>query len=153
MRYSDFNKCHPNSFNDFIFGTSSEIGKEFEKFFGGLFEQTNENNSDFLPKLDLQESKTSIDVTVELPGVDEKDINISLKDKILTIKGEKKSPHDDQDLNSERKYGSFHRSIKLSSEIEEDNVIANFKNGVLVIKLPKLKNEAEEPKIITVNAS
>src|SRR5262249_18296245 len=100
-------------------------------------------NSDMLsPKIDVAESKDAIEVTAELPGVEEKDVDVTLANRILTVRGEKKTERDEQDKDKnwhvvERSYGSFSREIPLSFDPDPAKVEAKFNNGVLRIHLPK----------------
>ena len=100
-------------------------------------------SSDILsPKIDVAESKDAIDVTAELPGVDEKDVDVTLVDDVLTIRGEKKSEREEHDKDKnwhvvERSYGSFSRAISLPFAAEATKVEAKFDKGVLHIHLPK----------------
>lgn len=94
----------------------------------------------FSPTVDVSETDKEIKISAELPGLDEKDIEVSLSNDVLTISGEKKSEHEDKGENYhriERSYGSFQRSIALPGEVDADQVDAKFKNGVLQITLPK----------------
>jgi HSP20 family protein len=94
----------------------------------------------FLPHVDVSENDKAIKVTAELPGMDEKDIDITLTRDSLTIKGEKKEESEEKDKDlyrMERRYGSFHRVIPLSADVDESKVGADFKKGVLKITLPK----------------
>lgn len=99
--------------------------------------------SDMLsPKIDVAESKDAIEVTAELPGVDEKDIDVTLTNGMLTVRGEKKTERDEQDKDKnwhvvERSYGSFSRAIPLPFDPDPAKVEAKFDNGVLRIHLPK----------------
>jgi len=90
------------------------------------------------PNVEISETDKEIRVTAELPGLDEKDVEILLDDGVLTLKGEKRAENDDKERHfSERFYGRFERRIPLGTEVEEDKVDARFKNGVLTVKLPK----------------
>ena len=94
----------------------------------------------FVPKVNVTEDEKEIRVSAELAGVDEKDVELSLNDDVLTIKGEKKQEQETKEKNCycvECSYGSFERSIGLGSEIDKDKVSADFKNGVLTVVLPK----------------
>lgn len=104
-------------------------------------------------KLDVMDTDADITVSVELPGMDEKAISISLLDTVLTIEGEKKSDYDEKKENvtiKERSYGSFKRVLTLPCEAQVDKITATFKNGVLTIKIPKAKR-AKDPKKIPIN--
>ena len=94
------------------------------------------------PKIDVAESKDAIEVTAELPGVDEKDVDVTLANGMLTVRGEKKTERDEQDKDKnwhvmERSYGSFSRAIPLPFHPDPAKVEAKFDNGVLRIRLPK----------------
>lgn len=104
----------------------------------------------FVPALDVKEDEKNIYVHAELPGLTENDLHVSVKDGILTLKGEKKSEQKtekDNFLRMERSYGSFHRTVALSSEVDTAKVDAVFKNGILSVTLPKTTTEKTEQKI------
>ena len=106
---------------------------------------------EWAPSLDVSESKDEIIVKAELPGMDVKDIDISLSGGILIIKGEKKQEKEQKDENYhviERSYGAFSRSIRLPQEVESEKIAAKYKDGVLRVTLPKSeKAKAKEIKI------
>jgi len=109
-------------------------------FFNDYPTSTLTSVSDFMPALDLKETSNSFTVTLELAGLDEKDIDLSLKDGVLTIKGERKfedKKEDEHHVRIERSYGTFHRSVSIPSAVDEKSVVANFKNGLLTVTLPK----------------
>ncbi len=92
------------------------------------------------PRSDVVETDSGVEVTVELPGLDEKDIEVNLSDDALTIKGEKKLERKDEKKGyyiSERSYGSVYRSIPLPAGVNADKAEASFRNGVLTVKLPQ----------------
>jgi HSP20 family protein len=131
-----------------------EVQKTFEDFsrrspIAGL-------GSDMLaPKLDIAESKDAIDLTAELPGVDEKDVDVTLADGMLTIRGEKKSERDETDKEKnwhvvERNYGSFSRTISLPFDPDPAKVEAKFDKGVLHIHLPKPAEVAKKQQKIEI---
>ena len=102
------------------------------------------------PNVDLYEEKDQIVVKAELPGLTKDDIQVSLSDNILTIKGEKKKEEEDRDkdyYHSERVYGAFIRSLPLPAEVNPEKIHAAFKNGVLEVRLPK----SEEAKKKAIN--
>jgi len=104
-----------------------------------------------VPSLDLSETKDNFVVKAEVPGMDAKDISISLTGDVLTIKGEKKQEKEEKEEDYhvvERCYGSFSRSIRLPAEVESGKVEASYKHGILRITLPKSeKVKAKEVKI------
>jgi HSP20 family protein len=107
------------------------------------------------PKVDVAESKDAIDVTSELPGVDEKDIELTLANGLLTIRGEKKTERDEKDSGKnwhviERSYGAFSRSIALPFEPETDKIEAKFDKGVLRVHLPKPPEVASKQQKIEI---
>ena len=93
-----------------------------------------------MPKMDLMEDEDVFRMTFELPGMDEKDVEVELKDNVLTIKGEKKLEKEEKEeayAYSERSFGSFYRSIPLGVDVLPDKIEATFDKGVLTIMLPK----------------
>ena len=93
-----------------------------------------------MPKLDIAEMKDKYEIKAELPGMDEKDINLSLDDGVLTISGEKKAENEEKEKGyylKECSYGSFSRSVRLPENIADDKIGAHFKKGVLFIDMPK----------------
>jgi HSP20 family protein len=107
------------------------------------------------PKIDVAESKGAIDITAELPGVDEKDVDVTLADDVLTIRGEKKFEREEQDNDKnwyvvERSYGSFSRAILLPFEPDATKVEAKFDKGVLRIHLPKSEEVTKKEQKIEI---
>ncbi len=94
----------------------------------------------WVPAFDIKESDKGYEVTAELPGLDPKDIDITLSEGILSVKGEKKHEKEDkgEDYHRiERRYGSFHRSFRIPGKVDTDKVDANYKDGVLKLMIPK----------------
>ena len=92
------------------------------------------------PAVDVAETDKAYEVTAEVPGMDESNIEVKLADDILTIKGEKKEEKEEKKKDyyvSERRFGSFQRSFTVPAGVDTDKIEANFKNGVLTVKLPK----------------
>jgi HSP20 family protein len=92
------------------------------------------------PTVDVSENKEAVIVKAELPGVEQKDIAVSLQDGVLTIKGEKEAEKEEKDKRYhrvERSYGAFFRSMRLPAAVEAGKVTATFKDGVITITLPK----------------
>jgi len=105
------------------------------------------------PSVELGETDSEIRVTAELPGLDEKDVELTLEDGVLTLRGEKRSESEDRDRGySERSYGRFERRIGLPRGIEPDKASATFRNGVLSITVPKSAAANENVRRIPVTA-
>ncbi len=103
------------------------------------------------PNIEVSETDKEVKVTAELPGLSERDVDVELANGVLAIKGEKKTETEDKDrLFSERFYGRFERRIPID-DVEEDNVSASFKNGVLTVTLPKVASARQKAKRITIN--
>jgi len=104
------------------------------------------------PNVEISDGEKEIRVTAEVPGLEEKDVEVLLEDGVLTMKGEKRSETEDKDRQfSERFYGRFERRIPLGYEVEEDKVSADFKNGVLTVTLPKTEKAQANAKRIAIN--
>lgn len=122
-------------------GLQSEMSRVFSDFFG---ETSGTDISALTPAMDLVDTKDSVKVRVELPGIAREDVDISLKDDTLTIKGEKKQEKEQEDedrYHVERRYGSFSRTLTLPSRVNPEAVEARFRDGVLEITLPKAEEE------------
>ncbi len=95
-------------------------------------------------------------IAAEMPGIEEKDIDVSVHDGLLTISGEKKVMKEEDELGYhriERSYGCFSRDIPLPDTVEADNIGANFKNGVLTVTLPKTRKAVEQSRKIPVSSA
>ncbi|KAB2680971.1 Hsp20/alpha crystallin family protein [Brucella pseudintermedia] len=105
------------------------------------------------PSVEISDGEKEIRVTAEVPGLEEKDIEVLLNDGVLTLKGEKRSETEDKDRQfSERFYGRFERRIPLGYEVQEDKVDARFKNGVLTVTLPKSETAQSQVKRIAIKS-
>jgi len=108
------------------------------------------------PRLDVAEDDKAFHVTVELPGMTDKDVAVSVTDRVLTIRGEKTEEKEKKDKDvyrRERAYGSFRRAVELPSDVDAGKIEAAFKNGVLTIDLPKTKEAQDRVKQIPVKAA
>ena len=110
--------------------------------------------SDIIPRIDIEEDETAIHVKADIPGMDEKDLNVTLDDHYLIISGEKREEKKEENKKrnyvfSERRLGSFCRRIALPEGIKADEIKAEYKNGVLHVALPK--DETAMPKKIEIN--
>lgn len=100
------------------------------------------------PRIDVHEEGGRLEVTAELPGVDQKDIELRLDDDVLTIRGEKRNERQDRQAHiTERSYGSFERSIQLPFAPDPDQVRADFKDGVLTIAVPRQDQQERSRRI------
>lgn len=121
-----------------VWGLQSDINRLFDAFmspFDGY-----EMKNPVMPKLDIAELKDKYEIKAELPGMEEKDINLSLEDGMLTISGEKKAETEEKEKGyflKECSYGSFSRSVRLPENIADDKIAAKFKHGVLFVDVPK----------------
>jgi len=128
------------------------LGDKVHRFFGEFPSNFDYNNT-FLPKIDISEDEKNIYFEAEIPGIKKEDINISLEDNILTIKGEKKLNEDKNEktlIRNERIYGSFTRSFTLHEEINPDTANAEFENGILKIVLEKAIHKAVKERQIQI---
>jgi len=130
-----------------------EMDHLFDRFFSeapeprrGLLE------GEWAPSMDVAEIDENIVVTAELPGVKQEDVDVSVTNDILTLKGEKKEEKEVKEKNYhriERSYGSFQRSVRLPAAVQADKAKAVYKDGVLNITIPKV--EEAKPKQIKIN--
>lgn len=129
-----------------VFGAMrDEMDRMFERFEQGwpslpaLFRQSFDTSS-MMPALDVHESEKELAINVDLPGVAEKDVTVTLADGILTIKGEKRSETEEKKGSyhvAERSYGSFQRTIRLPDTVDDAKLAAHMDNGVLKITAQK----------------
>jgi len=120
-----------------------EMDRLWERFFG---EPTVEEvGAAWIPPLDVAETKDEVIVTVELPGIDPSNVEVTLANGVLTIKGEKKHERKDERYHLiERTYGAFTRSLRLPVDVDEEKVKATYKDGVLKIVMPKVEKAKEK---------
>jgi len=105
------------------------------------------------PAVDITERDKDYAITAELPGMDEKDIEVKFADGMLTIKGEKKEEREEKKKDcylSERRFGSFQRSFQLPDRVDADKIEASFKNGVLTVVMPKSAETQKREKKIAI---
>lgn len=145
---------------DALLDLRSEMNQLFEDFFRRPFDlspfrEESALGGDFIPHMDVSETEKEINISAELPGMNVEDIDISMTGNSLTIKGEKKSEKEEKGeryYRSERSYGSFRRSIPLPEEVEEEEIEATYKNGVLKVKLPKSPETQKGAKQIEIKS-
>jgi HSP20 family protein len=130
-----------------------EMNRLFDDFFHGFDTplDTRFGWSGVWPSVDVSENEKEVRVVAEVPGLDEKDIEVTLSDGVLTLRGEKQ--HESQDaVYSERWHGGFERSLDLGSDVDPDKVNASFKNGVLTITVAKRADAQSRVKRIPIHA-
>lgn len=132
-----------------------EMDRMFDHFFDGFPGRAGNGPGAIAPAIDLDETDKEMVITAELPGVTDKDIEVSLAGDVLTIKGEKKTETEEKKGGSyytERRYGSFARSLRLPFEVKDEDVDAKFKDGVLKIRVPKPAEMHSQVRRIDVKA-
>jgi HSP20 family protein len=114
------------------------------------------NDTRFVPSMEVSEDNEALHVTCELPGVDSKDVDVSLQNNVLRIRGEKRG-EERKDRNgyhyTERRYGAFERAMRLPPEIDAEKVVAGFEDGVLKVTLPKTSSEKHANRKINIRGS
>ena len=144
----------------------SEIDRLFDRFTGGGFPSMRrllepgpafESGFDFnVPAVDVTEDDKVYKIAAELPGLDEKDIEVSVTGDVLTLKGEKRQETEEKNKNwyvSERAYGSFQRAFTLPDGVDRDKIAASFAKGVLTVTMPKSAEAQKQQKKIEVKAA
>jgi HSP20 family protein len=127
-----------------------EMDRLLERFFGEV-PGADLQSGTWQPRLDMAETKDMLTITAELPGLESKDLDVSVSGDVLTIKGEKKQEKEEKDEQRhivERSYGAFVRMVRLPIAVAQDKIKASFKNGVLTVSLPK--TEEAKPQAIPV---
>ena len=130
----------------------NNLGNKIQHVFGE-FPNSFNYQSCFLPKIDISEDEKNIYFEADIPGIKKEDVNITLKDNVLTIKGKKKNQSESKEktlIRNERMFGSFNRSFTLHEEINPDSSIAEFENGILKVVLEKAKHETVKERNIEV---
>lgn len=127
---------------------------DFDSIFDNFFDLSpypTKKDTNWMPRVDVREMEDKFEITAELPGMKKKDIDISLQDERLTLKGEKDSEKEESSNNyyiRERSCGRFERSFTLPENVDKDKIEANFEDGVLHVNIPKTEApEQEEVKI------
>lgn len=137
-----------------LFSMQRELSRLFDDVVGT--DQGEISTKGFAPRIDVIENEKAYLLSAELPGVEEKDIHLAVKDGLLTISAEKKS-HIEKSENgkhySERVYGKFERSLSLGENTNEEGIEANFKNGVLNVTIPKKEKIVPAEKKIEIKST
>jgi len=133
----------------------SEIDRLFDDFAfpGRSVFAFNDHPTTSVPAIDFTRSDNGYTLTAELPGLSEKDVEISVADGVLSLSGEKKEEQERKEegcLVSERRYGSFRRSMSLPEDVDASNIAARFKDGVLTVTLPRDEKSAQRARKIAI---
>jgi len=123
-------------------GRFVEPFRAFERAFGAA-----------APAVDLVETGAAFELKAELPGLDENSVEVTLRDEVLTIKGEKKEEKEEEKAGvhyAERRFGSFERTFRLPETVDQERIAANFKNGVLTVTMPKTAAPEKPTKTIEI---
>lgn len=144
-----------------IFGSRfpdvTDIMDEALSLFPAFPELTSFQSTGIFPAVNMSEDAVGYTITAELPGLAENDVKVDFTNGVLTISGEKTEEHSNKENGTryhiwERKAGTFQRSFPFPGLIAEDKIVADFKNGVLKIHLPKAPEEQEKTRSIKINA-
>ena len=129
-----------------LFSLHNEMGRVFGDLFAPHEGGTETEETAWMPTVDISETGNGYEIRAELPGVSEDDVNVSVTDNVLTVRGEKQQEKETEGKNYhrvERRYGSFQRKFALPPEVETDDIKAEFSAGVLTLSIPK--PEAAKP--------
>jgi HSP20 family protein len=130
----------------------SDMSRLFDSFFGGRTANGGSARR-WIPAMDLVETEDHLVLRADLPGIDEKDLEIEVKDGVLTVSGERKAEHEEKSegfYRAERAFGHFSRSLSLPDGIDADQVNATFDRGVLEVKIPK--PEETKPRRVQIDS-
>jgi HSP20 family protein len=145
-----------------------EVDRLFEDFDGGFWRSRFPSSFDVapfrraasgfaaVPAVDVSETDKAYEITAELPGMDEKNVEVKLANGVLTIKGEKQDEKEEKRKDyymRERSFGSFERTFQVPDGVDADKIAANFKKGVLTVTLPKSEQAQKAEKKIAVQAA
>lgn len=137
-----------------------DVFREMEEMTKGFWPElalrdlTTGGEMEWAPRVDVTETEKNVEVKAELPGMERKDIDITLDRGLLVIKGEKREEKEEKNRyyhRVERRYGTFCRSVRLPAEVKEEKIEATFKDGVLTVTLPKVEAEIKKVTHIDVH--
>ncbi len=159
MRRSLLPSVFGNDKNETFSSLQKEIDRVFDEFKGMMprFESANFpfSNGNIATKINVSETDNAVEITAELPGVSEKDVDISVSSNVITLKGERKVEKEERDKGGyrhiERRYGTFQRSFSVPGGFDGNKIQARYENGVLHLTLPK--REEKKPKQIDVKVN
>jgi HSP20 family protein len=147
------NAVSSRSRQDPFFALHDQVNRLFDEFSRGFDLPAFSDRGLGWPSIDVKEDDKRFCVEAELPGMEEKDIEVTLLDNVLTIRGEKRIEEDDsQRQYSERYFGQFERRIPLGNDVDADKVKAKFKNGVLKVEVPKAAEAQSRARRIQISS-
>ena len=135
-----------------LFSIHNEMSRLFDNWHRPARYRAEGESLDWTPVVDILEANEHVEIRAEIPGLSEKDVQVSVTDDVLTLKGEKTQESDENDQKYhrvERSYGRFQRSFTLPANLDPEDIKAKFTNGVLIVSIPKAK--AVQPKEIQIN--
>ena len=138
-----------------LFQFHNEMGQMFNDLFASSNEPTDETVDRWSPSVDIAETDSGFEVRAELPGVKQEDVNVSVRDNVLTLRGEKRQEETDEGKNYrrvERHYGSFQRAFTLPPNVDAEAITAAYRDGVLTLTVPKAEEAKPKEIPIEVNA-
>lgn len=131
------------------------LSRDFDRLFDSSWAAAKaDSQAAFTPSAELRETKDAVSVSLELPGVNRKDVSITFHDGVLTVAGERRQESEVQEgesFRTERYYGRFERLVELAAPVDADKISAAFKDGVLTVTLPKRADA--RPKQIDISAN
>jgi len=139
----------PRSLNPWF----GDTDRWFNEYFGVPAAPAKQGNGSFYPSVDITEEATKIVLKTDLPGVEEKDIKVTVEDGTLTLSGERKFEKETKEEHFhrvERRFGSFKRSYALPENVDADQISASYKTGVLEVTLPKTESKEKKVKVVSV---
>ena len=135
-----------------LFSIHNEMSRLFDSWTRPARYRAEGESLDWRPVVDILEANEHVEIRAEIPGLSEKDVQVSVTDDVLTLKGEKTQENDENDQKYhrvERSYGRFQRSFTLPANLDPEDIKAKFTNGVLIVSIPKAKEV--QPKEIQIN--
>lgn len=131
-----------------------DLDRIFDDFYAPMRQEGRELDTFFSPRVDIKENKDHYEITAELPGVKKEDLHLSLEEGVLTIEAETRQENKEEKegkvIRQERRYGKYSRSFNLGSGIHEADITAEFEDGILTVKAPKIPEVAPQKRRIEV---
>ncbi len=151
--------AHPGMYSDPLTSFRREVDRMFDDFFSSADHGVQAWNAGWqamAPRIDISDSDRELVITAEMPGLDERDFEVTLAGDLLTIKGEKKTESEDCNGNAyyvERRFGSFSRSVRLPFEAGDQQIEAGYDRGILTVRVPKPPEAQRHVRRIDVKAT